>query len=125
MRVIGNCSVVELNVELQTFAFLLMIPENCEALQLLITWIQMLESYEVVTNRPVVGVDNKIKAFARHQMQCAYRSWFDVTDFSRDYCEIVIFDLHEEWTNVDAGIDDSETVLFAFVDVKNCNWRKL
>lgn len=102
-----------------------MISQDRITLKILIARIQLFESYEVISNRSIVCVDNEVITFTRHKIQRVCYSGFDVADFSCNDCEIMIFDLHQKRTNIYAGVDKSEAVFATLFDVKNCNRCKL
>lgn len=84
----------------------------------------MTESDPIVSDGSIFCVDYEVKSFASHEVQSVYGGGFNEADFGRDYCEIVVFNLHEKRTNVETRVDETKAIFFVSFDVKHCKRRK-
>ena len=70
----------------------------------------LFDSYEVILYYFVPCVNHKVVAFASHEVECLNLLWFYIADFSSNNQHVMIFNLQEKRTHIEAGIDDSETI---------------
>lgn len=110
---------IELNCLVRAFHSAFVVSQDRKALELLITRIELSESNPIIPDLPV-SVNHEIVALSRHQKQTSNLERPHVTNFSRDNREVMIFDLHDERTNVEACVDDSEAISLVAFDVKDC-----
>lgn len=109
---------VELNA-LEIHDSFFVVPQNGKTLQFVYARTNLSKSDPVVANVMSFGIDHKIVALATQEEQSVDYFGFNVSDFSCDNREVVPFNLHHKWANIESSVDHSEAISFTRHNLEN------